>query len=104
MSNVDKPYRLYYNELVENVAACQETYQYGGKCHNAMNIYIFSGFRQQIPRASATQGRKPLFIHPRPVCMGFLVDKVAPAQLFLPVLQLSPVSPIPPLLHTHQFI
>ena len=54
MSNVDKPYRLYYNELVENVAACQETYQYGGKCHNAMNIYIFSGFRQQIPRASAT--------------------------------------------------
>jgi hypothetical protein len=54
MSYVNKSYRLYYNELVEDVAACQATYQYGSKNHNAMNIYIFSGFRKQIPRASET--------------------------------------------------
>jgi hypothetical protein len=35
---------------------------------------------------------------------GFVVNKVAPGQDFVRVSRLSPVSIIPPLLHTHQFI
>ena len=33
--------------------------------------------------------------------MGFVVDKVALGQVFLPVLRFSPLSIIPPMLHTH---
>jgi hypothetical protein len=36
--------------------------------------------------------------------LGFVVDKVALGWVFLPALQFSPVSIIPPLLHTHSFI
>ena len=35
--------------------------------------------------------------------VGFVVDKVAMGQVFLPVLQLSPFSTIPPTHHTHSF-
>ena len=35
---------------------------------------------------------------------NFVVDKVALGEVFLPEFQLSPVSIIPPLLHTHSFI
>jgi hypothetical protein len=44
--------------------------------------------------------RRPGF-DPRSVHMGFVVDKVALGLVFLPVLQFSPVSIIPPMLHTH---
>ena len=33
--------------------------------------------------------------------VGFVVEKVTMAQVFLPALQFSPVSSIPPMLHTH---
>jgi hypothetical protein len=33
--------------------------------------------------------------------VGFVVDKVAPGQVFLRVLQFSPANIIPPLLHIH---
>jgi hypothetical protein len=36
--------------------------------------------------------------------VGFVVDKAALGQVFLKVLQFSPVSIIPPFLHTHSFI
>ena len=36
--------------------------------------------------------------------VGFVVDEVALGQILPPVLQFSPVSIIPPLLHTHLFI
>ena len=38
------------------------------------------------------------------VDIGFVMNKVQLGQVFLPVLQLSPVSIIPPLLHTHSSI
>jgi hypothetical protein len=38
---------------------------------------------------------------PESVHLGFVVDKVELAQVFLRVLRFSPVSIIPPLLHTH---
>jgi hypothetical protein len=41
---------------------------------------------------------------PRPVYMGFVVNKVALGQVFLRVLHLSPVSIIPPMLHSSSFI
>jgi hypothetical protein len=37
----------------------------------------------------------------RPVHVGFVADEMALEQEFLPVLQLSPVSIIPPTLQTH---
>lgn len=37
------------------------------------------------------------------VHVGFLVNKVALGQVFLPVLRLSPVSTIPPLLHIDSY-
>jgi hypothetical protein len=36
--------------------------------------------------------------------MCFVVNEVSMREVFLPVLQLSPVSIIPPMLHTHSFI
>jgi hypothetical protein len=39
----------------------------------------------------------------RPVNVALLVDKVALGQVFLQVLQFSPVSVVPPMLHTHSF-
>jgi hypothetical protein len=38
---------------------------------------------------------------PRSVYVGFMVDNMAIGQVFLPVLQFSPVSIIPPMFHTH---
>jgi hypothetical protein len=38
---------------------------------------------------------------PRPVCVRFVVDNEALGQVFLPVLQFSPVSIIPSMLHIH---
>jgi len=40
----------------------------------------------------------------RPVRMGFIVDRVALWQVFLPVFLFSSVSIIPPMLYTHSFI
>jgi len=36
--------------------------------------------------------------------VGFIVGRLAMGQIFLPVLRLSHVSIIPPMLHTHSFI
>ena len=41
--------------------------------------------------------------NPRPVHVGFVVDRVAVGQFSLGLLLFSPVSIIPPLLHTHSF-
>jgi hypothetical protein len=40
----------------------------------------------------------------RPVCLGFVLDKAALEWVFLPILQISPVSIIPPMLHPHSLI
>jgi len=40
-------------------------------------------------------------LYPRPVCVKFVVGKVALREFFLPVLLFSPVSKIPPTPHTH---
>ena len=37
----------------------------------------------------------------QPVCVGFVVDIATLRQVFLPVLQFSPVSIIPPMLLVH---
>jgi hypothetical protein len=52
---------------------------------------------------SGLSSRRPVF-DPRLVHVRFVTYKVALGQLFLPVLQFSPVSIIPPMLHTHSFI
>ena len=41
---------------------------------------------------------------PSPIHLTFVVDKVSLAHVSLPLFQYSPVSIIPPLLHTHSFI
>jgi hypothetical protein len=46
---------------------------------------------------------RPRFCH-QSVCVGFLVGNVALGQVFLLVLQFSPVTIIPPVLHSHSFI
>ena len=43
-------------------------------------------------------------INHRSICVGFMAEKVGLREVFLSVLQFSPVSIIPPLLHTHSFI
>jgi hypothetical protein len=53
----------------------------------------------QVLHGSLLQLR--LVLNPRPVCMGFVVDKVALGQDFLQVLWLFLVNIIPPVLHTH---
>jgi hypothetical protein len=40
-------------------------------------------------------------LRPGSIHVGFVVDKVAPGQVFLRVLRFSPVNIIPPLLHIH---
>ena len=40
---------------------------------------------------------------PKPIHVGFVVNTVVLGQVFLPVPQRSPVSVIPPTLHTHSF-
>jgi hypothetical protein len=52
--------------------------------------------------AGPSPRRPPL--DPRPVHVTSEMDVVALGQFFLPVLQFSPVSIIPPMLHTHSFI
>jgi hypothetical protein len=42
--------------------------------------------------------------NPRPVHVRFVVDELTLRQVFLPVLWFSPVSIIPPVLHTHSLI
>jgi hypothetical protein len=45
-----------------------------------------------------------LVLQPRSVHVGFVVNKVALGQVFLPVLSFSPVNVIPAMLHTLSFI
>jgi hypothetical protein len=45
-----------------------------------------------------------LRFHPRLPYVGFVVDKVALEQVFLQLLQFSPVSNIPSILHDYSFI
>jgi len=47
--------------------------------------------------------QRPRF-NPRSVCTGFMVDKVAPREVVLQVLQSYPVSTIQTAPHTHSFI
>jgi len=51
---------------------------------------VVTGLAPEMPRFSS-----------RPVHVGFVVYKMALGQDFLPVLQFSPFSIIPPMLHTH---
>ena len=44
--------------------------------------------------------RRPVF-NPRPVDVRFVMDKMTMGQVLLQVLRFSPVSIIPPILHTH---
>ena len=44
--------------------------------------------------------QRPMY-NVRPVHVGFLVGRVALGQVFVEVLWFSPVSVIPPMLHTH---
>jgi len=39
----------------------------------------------------------------RSVCLRFMVEKVPPSQVSVPVLLFSPVIIIPPMLHIHSF-
>jgi len=41
---------------------------------------------------------------PRPVCMRFVVDRVAVGQDVLPVHWFALISTVPPVLHTHSLI
>jgi hypothetical protein len=43
-------------------------------------------------------------LDPKAVHVGFEVDKVAPGQVFLQVLQFSPAGIIPPMPHTHSLL
>jgi hypothetical protein len=54
-------------------------------------------------RSTSKQKFSPGFA-PRPVHVGFVVDKVALGQVFLRVLRFSPVNTIQPLLHIHSCI
>jgi len=47
--------------------------------------------------------QRPMF-SPRPVYVGFVVDKVALALGFLQIFLFSPITTIAPMLHTHSFI
>jgi hypothetical protein len=79
-------------EIQERIAA-------GNRAYFATKIMFTS---KQISRlwrlAAALPPRRPGF-DPGSVHVGFVVDKVALAQVFLRVLRFSPVNFIPPVLH-----
>ena len=50
-----------------------------------------------VPTSTRRPGFDPMSVH------VYLVEEMGLGQVFLPVLLLSPVSTIPPLLHTHPF-
>jgi hypothetical protein len=52
--------------------------------------------------ASLTQIRQGL--EPKPFYVGFVMDKVALVQVIFRSLRSSPVSSLPPVLHTYSFI
>ena len=56
---------------------------------------------QEVGHWPVTMGAQ---FDPRPVCMGFVMDKVAVGQVLLCVLHLSLVTFIPPMLHIHSLI
>ena len=56
-------------------------------------------FVRQLPPFNLLIG-----FNPRPYHVGFFMDRYNLDRFFLPVLQFSPVSIIPPLLHTHSLI
>jgi hypothetical protein len=58
-----------------------------------------------IRRCSAGPSWRRFGFDPRPVRVGFVVDKVTlPQDFFLKALQVSPVSIVQPLLHAHSFV
>ena len=66
-------------------------------CSEAACTWVVPWLRQLIAELSP---RRPRF-SPRPVYMGSVVEKLTFGQVFLLVLQFSPVINIPPMLHTH---
>ena len=68
---------------------CQKTDYHTMNLHHHQKLELFT--------------RRP-GIDPRPVRLRLVLSNVTLGQLFLPVLQFSPVSIIPPLLHTHSSI
>ena len=50
---------------------------------------------------SASPSPWRLWLSPRAIHMGFLVDKLALGMVSLQVLGLSPLTTIPPMFHTH---
>jgi hypothetical protein len=74
----------------------------------AMKLLIYNPFSHSwadgnITRSERRRGislRRPGF-YARSVLVRFVVDKVALGQVFLQILRFSPVSIIPPILHTH---
>jgi hypothetical protein len=69
-------------------------------------VDILQAFTNAVPRlrpsVAGLSPRRPVF-DPRSVHVRFVVHEVALGQISLPVLQFSPVSIIPPMLHTHSF-
>jgi hypothetical protein len=45
-----------------------------------------------------------VWVYLRPVCVGFLVYKVAVYHVFVSVAQLTPITIRPPMFHSHKFI
>jgi hypothetical protein len=45
-----------------------------------------------------------LGLNPTPSLVGFVVEEVVLVQVFMVVLQILPVSVIPPMLHTHSLV
>ena len=73
------------------------------------SLFIFLILSLSLPAlmyrrlVTGVASRMPKFDH-RPVRVMCVVEEVSFVQVFLPVLQFSPVSIIPPLLHTHPSI
>jgi len=60
--------------------------------------------KQTLTQAISTWPYQQMPVTARPVCMVLVVAGMALGQGFLPVLRLSPVGILPPVLHTHSFI
>jgi hypothetical protein len=83
-----------------------EKWAYGRLCiisNDLPTFYNIKNLVHLLVPVSLTVGlrAKRIGFDPRPVNVGFVVDKVALGQVSIPVILLSPVTIIPPIFRTH---
>jgi hypothetical protein len=94
MAELKLRFKIFY---CESIQCCR----YKGRLPMAETVTLSLQWLRQIVITLETWRYR---FNPRPVHMGFLVDRVVLGQVFLQILQSSHVRIIPPMFHFHSFL